>query len=189
MPSKVTTTIETTTGLAFNPFQPDPAQIDVRDITTSLSRINRYLGHGRLPWSVLAHSVCVASMVPAEHRLTALLHDATEAYLGDVPAPLKSLDVFSVYRLAESYLWDAIAIRFGLPAEIPQVVLDADKAMRWHEARMLMKHPLAPCWLEYQPLARRFPPPAQSFRRLADPNHAQERWLAMFRLHYKGPHP
>jgi hypothetical protein len=182
-------TIETTTGLAFNPFQPDPAQIDVRDITTSLSRINRYLGHGRLPWSVLAHSVCVAGMVPAEHRLTALLHDATEAYLGDVPAPIKSLGFLDPYRHAESLLWKAIAKRFGLPNEIPEIVNAADQAMRYHEAKMLMKHPLADCWKQYQAEARRFVPPPQSFRRLSDANHAQERWLAMFRLHYKGPHP
>lgn len=180
--------IETTTGLAFDPLNPDPSRIHVRDITTSLARINRYLGHGRKPWSVLAHSVCVASLVPAEHRLTALLHDATEAYLGDVPAPLKMLHAFAPYRHAEEQLWKAIAVRFGLPAEIPQVVHEADQAMRYHEAKMLMRRPLAECWRQYQPLAARLPKPANMWR-YTDPRVAKQRWLFLLEKYQKESAP
>ena len=58
--------------------------------------------------------------------LWGLLHDASEAYLVDVPAPLKQLPEFAAYRRAEMRLQSVIMERFGLPTEQPTSVTAAD---------------------------------------------------------------
>jgi hypothetical protein len=182
--------IVTTTGIQFDVLNPDPTKIRLRDIVTSLSRINRYLGHGSHPWSVLAHSVCVAQLVPPEYQLTALLHDATEAYLGDVPAPLKELLEFTPYRDAEHRLWTAIAAKCGAHPVIPPVVHDADLAMRWYEARS-MKLDQGDClsaWLEYEAYTDRFPS-LLAMRRLVDnPVLTKATWIKLFNKHSPTPY-
>ena len=173
--------IVTTTGIMFDPLNPDPAKIRLRDIVTSLSRINRYLGHGSHPMSVLAHSVCVAQLVPPEYQLTALLHDATEAYLGDVPAPLKELLEFTPYRDAEHRLWTAIAAKYGAHPVIPPVVHDADLAMRWYEARSARLAAIESDWTApYKPYTERFPEPQQIGQLTACPEFAKDRWIDLF---------
>ena len=70
---------------------PQPDQIDAKDIAAALSHICRFNGHGHVPYSVAQHSVMVADNfdVP-EDRLYALLHDAHEAYTGDLTTPFKT---------------------------------------------------------------------------------------------------
>lgn len=71
-----------------------PSDVDLQDIAWSLSRQLRYLGHSLRPVSVAEHSLLVAQVVAATHphlRLQALLHDASEAYVGDLPQPVKRL--------------------------------------------------------------------------------------------------
>jgi 5'-deoxynucleotidase YfbR-like HD superfamily hydrolase len=64
-----------------------------------------------------------------EHALWGLLHDASEAYLVDLPRPLKLLPEFAVYREAECRLQRAVAVRFGLPPDQPASVTEADDKM------------------------------------------------------------
>lgn len=81
--------ILTSTGKRFDLLEPDADMIDPWDICHSLAHLCRFNGHTREFYSVAQHSCIVAELVPEEHKLAALLHDATEAYLGDITRPLK----------------------------------------------------------------------------------------------------
>jgi hypothetical protein len=78
----------------------------------------------------------VADMVPDDLKRAALLHDATEAYLVDLPRPIKRM--MADYRAAEQVVWEAVARRFGLPLELPMAVKDADEDALATEAPILM---------------------------------------------------
>jgi hypothetical protein len=78
-------------GKAFYVTDPKPEDIDILDIAHSLSMQCRYNGHTKGFYSVAEHSVLVANLVPPRLRLQALLHDASEAYVGDVIRPIKRL--------------------------------------------------------------------------------------------------
>jgi hypothetical protein len=67
-----------------------------------------------------------------------LLHDASEAYLVDLPRPLKELPEFAPYREAERRLQRAVAVRFGLPEDQPASVTEADDTMLWIDAHSLL---------------------------------------------------
>jgi hypothetical protein len=81
--------MQTFTGRAFYPLDPRPEDIDPVDIAHALSLICRYGGHSSRFYSVAEHCVLMSHAVAPEHALWALLHDATEAYLGDMIRPLK----------------------------------------------------------------------------------------------------
>jgi len=70
------------------------------DIVHSLSLMNRFNGAALFPYSVAQHSLHVASLLPAELRLEGLLHDAAEAYIGDMVSPLKQ--VMPEYKSVEA---------------------------------------------------------------------------------------
>ncbi len=138
--------IECYGGGVLYPLDPDPSDIRIEDIAHALALMNRYNGHTQYPWSVAAHSVWVAELVPPEHKLVALLHDATEAYLPDVCRPVKKDPRFSFFEEYEGRVWSAICDAFALDSELPEIVKMADRAMLWHEANALMSKPLAPWW-------------------------------------------
>lgn len=108
----------------------------VEDIAHALSQIIRFTGHARAPYTVAQHSLLVAELVPPQHRLWALLHDASEAYLGDVASPLKSL--LPQYQELEEGFQRIIAGRFDLPWPMPREVKDADRAALMMEKRDLL---------------------------------------------------
>ena len=81
--------IRTHTGLRFDLLDPRPEAIDPRDVAHALARLCRFGGHVRRFYSVAQHSLLVADLAPLGLELPALLHDASEAYLGDVVAPLE----------------------------------------------------------------------------------------------------
>lgn len=79
-------------GKPFDLFDPKPEQIDIHDIAIALSRIARYNGHTKEFYSVAEHCVIGSKLYPnitAKERLDILLHDAAEAYIGDIVDPLK----------------------------------------------------------------------------------------------------
>jgi 5'-deoxynucleotidase YfbR-like HD superfamily hydrolase len=99
----------------------DPTQIRIDDIAHSLSRINRYLGHTRVSYSVAEHCVRVSWLLEEwghdrEIQLRGLLHDAAEAYVGDTTAPVKRWIRRQTYALdvLEERIERAILTRFGL---------------------------------------------------------------------------
>lgn len=91
-------TVETHSGMVVDLVNPKPEQIYIHDIAWSLSRQSRFNGHtsGSISYSVAQHSCWVATRVLHETKdrhaaLYALLHDAHEAYIGDIVSPLKNI--------------------------------------------------------------------------------------------------
>lgn len=131
--------IVTASGRKFFPFDPRSEDVDVRDIAHALARVCRFGGHTREFYSVAQHSVLVSHLVPDHLALHGLLHDAAEAYVGDVVRPLKAH--MPEYRQVEARVFDAIRERCGL---VQLNVVDwstiklADNAMLLAERRDLM---------------------------------------------------
>lgn len=126
--------IRTFTGIYINVFNPKPEDICIEDIAHALSNLCRFSGHTVQFYSVAEHSIRVAELVEPQHKLAALLHDASEAYLLDIPTPIKSL--FPEYSKAENKLMEVIAEKFGFEYPLPAEVKLADKAMlefEWFE--------------------------------------------------------
>jgi hypothetical protein len=130
--------IQTYSGVAFDLVNPTAEMVHIVDIAHSLAHLCRFGGHTREFYSVAQHSVIVSRNVPQEMRLAALLHDAPEAYCGDVTRPLKGLRGMSAYRSIERGIWRAVAERFGLPEELPDAVKAADDRALFAERRDLM---------------------------------------------------
>lgn len=111
-----------------------PEDIDVRDIAHGLAHITRFGGQAQNHITVAEHSLTVASLVPDPLKFAALMHDAAEAYLGDIPKPLK--DLLPDYRRIESYLMGVIAKKFSFDYPVPALIKEADlRAIRqeWAE--------------------------------------------------------
>jgi uncharacterized protein len=127
----------TSTGHQFWPATPIPSDIRIDDIAHALSHLCRFGGHSREFYSVAQHSVIVSVNVPAQHRFTALMHDAAEAYLGDVIQPVKRL--LPDYHALESKTWIAMCDAFPeLPHGIPDCVKEADGRALITERRDVM---------------------------------------------------
>ena len=156
--------IETFLGYTFKPLDPDFEKVRIQDIAHALSNQGRFSGHTRFRYSVAEHSVRVSELIEElghdrQDQLWGLLHDASEAYLVDLPTPLKSdPTIGDAYRAAEERLMQAIRQRFCLPAE-PEIVRIADAALLTTEVRDLM-HPGRDYWkkLTAKPLPGRIRP-------------------------------
>jgi hypothetical protein len=124
--------MQTFTGRQFWPLDPRAEDIFIEDIAHALSMQCRYAGHCLRFYSVAEHCVLLARHLRDLRAAPdivrwALMHDASEAYLVDVPRPVKPH--LAGYRDAEAKVMAAVAARFGLPAEIPQKVHDYDSAI------------------------------------------------------------
>lgn len=128
--------MQTFSGQRFYPLDPRPDEIDPRDIAHALSLLCRYGGHVDRFYSVAEHCVLMSEAVSAEHALAALLHDATEAYVVDVPRPLKRQ--LPGYREIEDRVWYVIALRFRIDLELPTAVKEADSRILLTERDALM---------------------------------------------------
>ncbi len=142
------TWIQTYTGKKFYPLRPTPDMIDIEDIAKGLSHQCRFAGQLFRHYSVCQHSVHVSSLCPEEDSLWGLLHDASEAYLVDVPKPLKDLPELAGYRKIEARLMAVICDKFGLPVEMPSAVHEADMRVLVAEAQDL-KSPLQEGWAAF----------------------------------------
>jgi hypothetical protein len=113
--------------------------VEILDIAVPLSRAPRFAGHSRFEYSVAAHSIHVSLLVPEHLRLQALFHDASEAYLADIPSPFKAL--MPDYKVIEEGIMQAIAKRFKFDFPIDPIVKQADAAALWIERRTLFISP------------------------------------------------
>jgi len=181
----------TYTGRQVWVLHPKQEDIELRDIGHALGHICRFGGHTRDFYSVAQHSYHVQQIIaqrfsrevvaqiqeagtkigpdPFPWRVatkkelrTALMHDSTEAYLGDVIRPLKVC--LPIYRYIESIWWDVIRTRWGLCERIPTLIKYADEIAFLTERRDLIHpHHAARPWKEdshsrVQPDARRIIP-------------------------------
>ncbi len=125
------TAITTWLRIRFDPLNPDMQLIEVEDIAHALARQCRYNGHVGGFLSVARHSIWVADRIAdlggnKRMQLQGLLHDAAEAYLGDLVRPLKHSPMGATYLEVESKLEAAIAARFQLEYPWPEYVHLAD---------------------------------------------------------------
>lgn len=140
--------LRTFTGRLFDPALA-AGEIDIRDIAHALAQTCRFGGHVRTFFSVAQHSVLVSERAEAIDQgagLWGLLHDASEAYLLDIPTPLKLSPLFAPYRELEAQLQTAIYQHFGCVGEVPGAVVLADEAQLAVEFRDLMPELPGDAW-------------------------------------------
>lgn len=131
--------IETLSGIAADVVNLDRDMVYFHDITRSLSHICRYNGHIPSFYSVAEHSVRVSWWIRRENgsleeQLAGLMHDAAEAYVGDMVRPLKRHPIIGYqHQIVEDAVSQVIADKFGFPYPYPDIVHEADKALYYWE--------------------------------------------------------
>jgi hypothetical protein len=141
--NQMNTCIQTFTGRMVDPLNLTPDQVVIEDIAHALAMQCRFNGHCLKFYSVAEHCLHVSRLCPPEHRLWGLLHDASEAYLTDVPSPVKS--VMEEFKRHEQAVHTVIAQRFQLPWPMPEAVTQADRWLLAAERHSLMR-PSAEPW-------------------------------------------
>lgn len=118
--------IQTFSGGRAYLLDPRPEDINLLDIAHGLSNICRFGGHTSEHYSVASHSVLVSTLCEKDNALVGLMHDATEAYVGDVVSPLKG--VLTGYREIEAKWAAAIDAAFGFRGRLVDLPPDVKKA-------------------------------------------------------------
>lgn len=169
--------IQTYTGIQFWPMDPRPEEINILDIAHALSMLCRFNGHCNRFYSVAEHCVHVSTIVAPEFQLWGLMHDAAEAYLSDIPRPIKR--VLADFKGFEEHLLTVIAARFSLSVGIPTEICHADGVLLATEKNALMgKEPAA-----WAPLPDSLDP---AMIRCLSPEEAKTLFLEHFRVLHKG---
>lgn len=140
--------IRTFTGIYMNVFEPTIDMICIEDIAHALSNQCRFGGHLPEFYSVAQHSLLCSQLVSDKYKLQALLHDASEAYLLDIPSPIKRS--LSNYKEIEDKLMLLIAEKFGFNYPLEKPVKNIDKKLlelEWNTL-MLRNNPIGnfTCW-------------------------------------------
>lgn len=132
--------MQTRYGRQYWPLDPQPGDVAVEDIAAHLSKICRYNGACKRFYSVAEHSVIVSRLVPAELALSALFHDAAEAYCQDIVRPVKRH--LAGYGEIEQANEVAIIVALDLPIisrEHRATIKNADNAALLAEQAVLME--------------------------------------------------
>ncbi len=138
------TWIQTYTNARFDLADPKPEDIFTEDIARALSHLCRFVGHTGSFYSVAEHCVLMSRAVEPRLAFEALLHDAAEAYVGDVTSPMKiamrnltveSYKHVSPFDVIEQRVREAISHRYGIAAVLPPGVKAADLAILETERR------------------------------------------------------
>jgi hypothetical protein len=175
-------TILLASGYYVNPMALRPDDVRIEDIAHALGNQCRYSGHTREFYSVAEHSIRVAEILeadgePVETILFGLLHDAAEAYLIDLPRPLKHDSALGeAYREAEERCLRAVMTHFGLWRPEPRCVRVADLVMLATERRDLM--PGDDVWAVIANVA----PLPDEIEQTLRPQDARAEFLAYYRL-------
>ena len=126
-------------------FDPDPTTIDINDIAHALANTCRFGGHTYKFYSVAQHCCKVTERTFFQRdKLAALLHDASEAYLCDLPRPIKQQ--LSHYRELEEKLMIVIAAKFDFEYPLPRDVDQNDVFVLRDEYSELMESHTCVCW-------------------------------------------
>lgn len=128
--------IQAASGKAVDFLDASPDQILIEDIAHALSLLCRFGGHCTKFYSVCEHSVRCSWRAPKGFELEALLHDASEAYLVDIPRPIKIL--LPEYKIIEEALEKIISKKFGIPFPMSPEVKEIDNRMLSTEASQIM---------------------------------------------------
>lgn len=148
------------TGKKVTPLDLGPEQVCIEDIAHALSLICRFGGHCKFHYSVAQHSLLVARHLPEPIRIHGLLHDAAEAYLGDIIRPLKwEMGIGDGRGMIPFDVVEASALRsiygaIGVPwpgKDIWAEVKAADNRAVMTEGRDIMGHPPEDWGLDAQP--------------------------------------
>lgn len=145
--STIGPTILTSDGQEFDFTAPGKHEVKIEVIAAALSKICRFTGHCREFYSVAQHSVLVSRLVQRsfmgspgieQYRLAmyGLLHDAAEAYMGDMSGPLKKL--IPAYKEIEHRVEAVVFAALGIPKDLPPEVKLADLAALKVEQQHLM---------------------------------------------------
>lgn len=165
--------IQTHSGRRFDLLEPRADQVDIVDIAHALANLCRFNGHVTRFYSVAQHSVFVSNLVGPEYAFCGLMHDATEAYVGDMTRPLKQ--VMPWFKEVEDRIWLAVADRFGLPRELPPAVKHADNVALVTERRDLLK----PCGHRWDEGLEAVPPRPETLRAM-EPGPARAAFIHRF---------
>jgi len=138
--------LETYTGRKFWPLDPCCTEVDITDIAHALSMQCRFGGHCKIFYSVAEHSILVSKEIKARGhnyklQLYGLLHDAAEAYICDLPRPIKRQ--IGIYNDIESRVQAVILNHLGLPPmtrEEIEIVKEVDDLILGHEANHIMEN-------------------------------------------------
>jgi hypothetical protein len=129
-------TFRTYSGLLVSVLDPNPEDVRFEDLARALSRIQRFGGHAHKPYSVAEHSVLVSRLCLPRHALLGLLHDASEAWCGDIVTPLKA--GLANYKAIERRWMRAVGIACGIGdalVDLPSDVHAADSIALQTERR------------------------------------------------------
>ena len=144
--------VHTNAGI-LDVLNPDPKRIRIQDVAHALAFLCRFNGHVRFHYSVAQHSLLVATLVAERHgprfALTALMHDAPEAFLGDLISPLKAL--LPDFKRIEEGLARTMAGKFGLVFPEPPEVKAADLAILAAERDQVIAPTDRTAWRELPP--------------------------------------
>lgn len=126
-------TVQQTYSGNFIDFRrPESYDYPIKEIAHALGNTGRMAGHTVSFYSVAQHSVIVARSLAPEFQLQGLMHDAHEAYVGDVPSPLKRM--LPDYRAVEARVEIALREAHGLPLRFAPEVKEADLcALAWEK--------------------------------------------------------
>lgn len=129
-------TILTYEGTYFDFTNPGACNFTIKSVAHALSNICRFGGHCKRFYSVAQHCVLLSYIVPPEHALLGLMHEAGEPFCGDMPSPLKMM--LPEYKVIEKRVEAEVLKHFGLVASMPPCIKEADMIMLKTEQRDLM---------------------------------------------------
>ena len=142
-PARKGGSIQTYSGLIFYPLDPRIEEIEVEDVAHALSHKARFTGHTRKFYSTAEHSVRVSLHLATTgaslmEQYVGLHHDDTDAYLPDVPTPLKVLPEFRWFKELEHHMQELCFEKFGCVVEDYSVIKNSDIVLLLTEKRDLM---------------------------------------------------